>query len=118
MATIEQIRELVGPNTIRYVDEKRLYEYGYDTLELRLDQLTQAIDDKKSQWLDMSVILPHVRALLIDPVFMKYTLEHIDPKTDFHLVYEEMFINGRVYFTQINDPYKQFALGWLYTRYH
>lgn len=118
MTTIAQIKEIVGPNTIRNVEEKRLYDYGYSILEMRLEQLINDFYSMKSQMLNVCDILPHVRTLLIDPVFMKYTLEHIDIQTQFHQVYREVFMKDRVYFENIHDPYMQFALAWLFTRYH
>lgn len=118
MATIQQIREIVGPNTIRFVYENRLQDYGYDKLRQKLKDLTDAFYHQNSQWLSLNELLPHVQLLLIDPVFMRYTLENIDKDTAFHQVYKEVFVDGRVYFERIKDPFKQFALGWLYTRYH
>jgi len=119
ITTFDKIREMVGPDMIENINEQHIHQYGgYEKLEFKLKKLTEAFYHKDSQMLDIKQIKPFVQELLVDPVFMKYTLENIDNETMFHSVYDNIIVKKKVYFEKIREPFTQFALTWLFTRYH
>lgn len=116
--SFDQIRNIVGPDKIKNINENLFHIYGYEKLEYKLDKLKEALYHLDSQNLRARKILPFVKELLIDRVFIKYVLENIDKETMFHTTYEEIIVKKKVYFPKIENSFHVFALTWLFYLYH
>ena len=87
---------------------------------IQYDAMMKAFYGTISRELSIEDLLPFV-CIMLSPThteLLEYTIQHIPKDTCFHEVYDNIYNKKQKYFEKIDDPYIQFTLAWLYSRFH
>lgn len=92
-----------------------------ETLSYQYHRLSQAIKSKDSRELKLSEELVSIVKFTFtekDEKLLNFLKENPKLQPDFLEIYENTIKKGMKYFDKIEDPYKNFALTWLFYLYH
>jgi hypothetical protein len=95
----------------------KLYDDNYNII-YRYTHLMNTFNSVECSQLINTKLIPFVRDMLTTDIELLYYLQKYPKDTMFNIVYDNIIVEKKSFFEKISCKYNNFALTWLFTRYH